>query len=79
MAPSNRYLRRMREYHALAEAHFQGQCLLAEIDMHSNIDLREGLRGAQNLDRSCLHLDGPDALTHLDDILALLDWLSRNT
>jgi hypothetical protein len=161
---SNRYFRRMHEFHSLAEAHFGGRCLLCDIDMHSNVDLLEGLRGAQNLlfdmidtpdlvlkamsqarelykqvyeafyaygnkdslgttsglpmydrgkfnriqadfiallgpdlfrkfvlpaleeeaqylDRSCFHLDGPDALNHLDDILAIealdaIQWVS---
>ena len=161
---SNVYFRRMKEFHALADARLQGRCLLTEIDLHSNIDLLEGLRGAQNLlfdmlddpdlvleamsqardlyrqvyetfyaygnkaslgttsglpmydrgrfnriqadfiallnpdlfrkfvlpalreeaeflDRSCFHLDGPDALNHLDDILAIdavdaVQWVS---
>jgi hypothetical protein len=35
----------------------------------------------QFLDRSCFHLDGPDALNHLDDLLALkeldaIQWVS---
>jgi len=151
---SNRYFQRMKEFHAIAEDHLEGKCLLAEIDMHANVDLLEGLRGAQNLiydmiaepetvlkamtqaravyrpvyetfyqygnktkwgttsnlpmydrgrynriqadfiallspdlfrqfvlpaleeeaeylDRSCFHLDGKDALNHLDDILSI--------
>ncbi len=36
---------------------------------------------AQFLDRSCFHLDGPDALNHLDDLLAIksldaIQWVS---
>lgn len=161
---NNRYVARMKEFHALADARLRGRCLLHEIDLHSNIDLLEGLRGAQKLlfdmidtpqtvlkamsqareiyrqvsdafygygakekwgttsalpmydrkrfnriqadfiallnpglfrkfvmpaieeevaylDRSCFHLDGPDALNHLDDILAIRDldaiqWVS---
>jgi len=161
---SNRYFLRMKEFHSLAEEHFEGRCLLCEIDMHSNIDLLEGLRGAQDLlfdmldapdvietamlqarglyqhvyetfygygdkrawgttsalpmydrgrynriqadfiallnpglfrqfvlpaleeeaqylDRSCFHLDGPDALSHLDAILGIealdaVEWVS---
>ena len=161
---SNHYFQRMREFHSLAAAHLEGRCLICDIDMHSNVDLLEGLRGAQKLlydmidhpdtilkamsqagqvyrqvyeelyqygsrqkwgttsglpmydrgrfnriqadfiallnpsmfrrfvlpaieeearflDRSCFHLDGPDALTHLDDLLALRDldaieWIS---
>ena len=164
ISESNQYYTRMKDFHSLAEEHLAGRCLLSEIDMHSNIDLLEGLRGAQNLlydmidtpdtimkamsqareifrqvsedfypygskamlgttsglpmydrgqfnriqsdfiallnpgmfrkfvlpaieeeaqylDRSCFHLDGPDALTHLDDLLALSDldaiqWVS---
>ncbi len=151
---TNRYFQRMKEFHAIAAARLEGRCLLCEIDMHSNIDLLEGLRGAQDLlfdmidrpktvlramiqareiyrqvyeqfyqygskekwgtisqlpmydrgrfnriqadfiallnpslfrdlvlptledevrylDRSCFHLDGPDALNHLDDLLAI--------
>jgi hypothetical protein len=154
--PDNRYYRRMREFHAAATEHLAGRCLLSEIDMHSNIDLLEALRGAQNLlfdmmddpgivheamaqardiyaqvyetfyrygakqqwgttsalpmydhgrfnriqadfiallspslfrefvlpaieeeahylDRSCFHLDGPDALVHVDDLLTVKD------
>ena len=41
--------RRMKKYHKLAEQHTRGKCLLYNIDMHSNIDLLEGLRGAQRL------------------------------
>ena len=161
---NNRYFQRMKEFHADASAHLEGRCLLCEIDMHSNIDMLEGLRGAQDLlfdlidhpetvlramiqgreiykqvyeefyqygskerwgttsllpmydrgrfnriqadfiallnpdlfrkivlptledearylDRSCFHLDGPDALIHLDDLLAVRDidafqWVS---
>ena len=160
----NIYCRRMKEFHEAAEERITGRCLLCEIDLHSNIDLLEGLRGAQNLmfdmidspdiilealsqahdiyrqiseefyrygskavlgttsalpmydrgrynriqadyiallspdlfrrfvlpfieaeaeylDRSCFHLDGPDALKHLDDILAVpeldaVQWVS---
>ena len=160
----NRYFQRMKQFHKLAEEHLREKCLLGEIDMHSNIDLLEGLRGAENLlydmidnpetvleamsdarkifkkvhsefyafgdketlgttcllpmydrgkynriqadfiallspdmfrkfvlpaieeeahylDRSCFHLDGPDALKHLDDILAInsldaIQWVS---
>jgi hypothetical protein len=161
---NNYYWQRMTQFHAIAAEHFKGRCLLAEIDMHSNIDLLEGLRGAQrllfdmidtpdtieramlqaralftrvsdrfdefgdkqslgttcalpmydrgrynriqadfiallnpalfrrfvlpalveearSLNRSCFHLDGPDALKHLDDILAIeeidaVQWVS---
>ena len=145
---------RMKQYHKLAEQYTTGKCLLYNIDMHSNIDLLEGLRGAQKLlfdiidtpelieramadarklffkvynelwrygdkdklgstswlnlyscgkyhpiqadficmlntqmvrrfvlpaieeevaflDNACFHLDGPDALKHIDDILAI--------
>ncbi|MAE62651.1 MAG: hypothetical protein CMJ18_00135 [Phycisphaeraceae bacterium] len=160
----NRYFERMKAFHAAAESRLAGRCLLTEIDMHSNIDLLEGLAGAENLlydmidhpatimtamtqaraiyrqiyetfhaygskdelgtiselpmydrgrfnriqadfiallspdlfrrfvlpaiedeagylDRSCFHLDGPDALNHLDDLLAIRDldavqWVS---
>lgn len=151
---NNRYFQRMKAFHAVAAKHLEGRCLLCDIDMHSNVDMLEGLRGAQNLifdmigepdtilkvmaqaralyrqvyetfyqygnkpkwgttsnlamydrgrynriqadfiallspdlfrqfvlpalveeaeylDRSCFHLDGPDALNHLDDILAI--------
>ena len=146
--------RNMKRFHAAAEAHCKGKCLLCDIDLHSNIDALEGLRGAQKLlfdlidtpelireamqqarriyrevsdefndygekdrwgtasslflysqercgsiqadficllspdmfrefvmpaieeeaeyfDHSCFHLDGPDSLKHLDDILAI--------
>lgn len=159
----NSYWQAMRRFHAMAEEHFRGRALIAEIDLHSNADLLEGLRGAQDLlldmidcpdlvqqamdqaravyrrvsdafahfgnkdalgttsgltmyhrgrfnriqsdfiallgpdlfrqfvlpaieeeanylDRSCFHLDGPDALRHLDDILAVgkidaVEWI----
>lgn len=161
---SNTCFQRMHEFHRLAEAHVDGRCLLCDIDMHSNIDLLESLRGAQDLlfdmidepdlvlnamsqarklykqvyeafygygnkaslgttsglpmydggrfnriqadfiallnpelfrrfvlpaieeeaqylDRSAFHLDGPDALTHLDDLLSIdaidaIQWVS---
>ena len=152
--PDNLYWRRMKQFHAVAQEHFKGRCLIREIDLHSNMDLLEGLRGAERLlfdmidspdtilmamsqahevfeqvcrelyqyaekgkwgttsilpfysrgrfnrlqsdfiallspdlfrkfvldglqaegalfDHSCFHLDGPDALTHLDDLLAI--------
>ncbi len=145
---------RMKEFHASAEKYYEGKCLLYDIDIHSNIDALEALRGAEKLifdmidspqlieraiwqvralyrniydtfyqygdkkrlgtnsgmhlysrgkadyiqadfislispdmmrqfvlpaiedeadflDNSCFHLDGPDALKHLDDILAI--------
>ena len=145
---------RMEEYHKVIADHAKGKFLISNLDMHSNIDLLEGLRGAENLlfdmldqpdivlkaladarrlytkvfnkfwsygkkdklgstswinlysrkkynpiqadfiallspdmmrkfvlpaieeeaqflDHSCFHLDGPDALKHLDDILAI--------
>ena len=164
IAEDNPYYQRMKAFHAAAEAHLEGRCLMSDIDMHSNIDMLEGLRGAQNLlfdmidhpdtiltamaqaseiyrqvyeefyqygskekwgttcglpmydrgkfgriqadfiallnpdmfrrfvlpaleeeaqflDRSCFHLDGPDALNHLDDLLAIealdaIQWVS---
>lgn len=160
----NHWWLRMKEYHAVAEQALAGKCLLADIDMHSNIDLLEGLRGAEPLlfdmidqpdpvlgamedaraayrevyetfhrygdkarlgttnnlpfyargrfnriqadfiallsppmfrkfvlpaiedeanylDHSCFHLDGPDALVHLDDLLSIrkldaIQWVS---
>jgi hypothetical protein len=155
--------KRMHEFHQAAETYCKGKCLLYEIDMHSNFDSLEALRGAENLlfdladspevmervidqmrplynyvyesfrrygnkevlgtnsgmelysrgktdfiqsdficimnpamvrrfvlpaleeesqflDHSCFHLDGPDALVHLDDILSIkeigaVQWL----
>jgi hypothetical protein len=46
---NNIYWKRMIEYHKAAEKYFAGKCLLENIDMHSNIDALEGLRGAQKL------------------------------
>ena len=146
--------KKMAEYHKAAARRFEGKCLVSNIDMHSNIDMLEGLRGAEKLifdiidnqelilkalqdsrkvyaevfnelweygnkslvgttswislysrkkfnpiqadfiallnpemckkfvlpeieyeaqflDHSCFHLDGPDALKHLDDILSI--------
>jgi hypothetical protein len=40
---------RMIEFHKASQEYVKGKCLLANIDMHSNIDLLEGLRGAQKL------------------------------
>lgn len=154
IAEDNVAWRRMKQYHEAAERYIRGKGLLYNIDMHSNIDLLEGLRGAQRLlfdiidtpelveramadarrlfikvydefwqygdkdqlgstswlnlysrgkynpiqadficllspelvrkfvlpaleeeaaflDNACFHLDGPDALKHLDDILAI--------
>lgn len=159
----NAYWQRMKEFHVIAEDHFRGRALISEIDMHSNVDMLEGLRGAENLlfdmidcpelveqamnqarvvyrtvadtfaafgdksrlgttsglpmydrgrfnriqadfiallnpelfrrfvlpalveeaeylDRSCFHLDGPDALRHIEDILAIeavdaIEWI----
>ena len=153
---NNKIWRRMKEFHTAAEQRYKGKCLIYNIDLHSNIDALEGLRGAQKLlfdiidqpeiitkamtqvrplykkiydtfdkygnkqslgsnsgmhlysrgktdyiqadficllgpdmfrefalpaieeeaqflDNSCFHLDGPDALKHLDDILAIDD------
>ena len=159
----NRTWNRMKDFHQQAEKRYEGKCLLYNIDMHSNIDALEALRGAQKLlfdmidqpeiileamaqirvlykevfeqfngygnkkmigsnsamhlysrgttdyiqadficllspemlhkfvlpaieeearylENSCFHLDGPDALKHLDDILAIekidtVQWL----
>lgn len=40
---------RMLEFHRRADEYVKGKCLLAMIDLHSNIDLLEALRGAQKL------------------------------
>jgi len=40
---------RMQEYHKAAAKHYSGQCLILNIDLHSNIDTLEGLRGAEKL------------------------------
>lgn len=144
----------MKEFHSAAAKYYRGKCMLFNIDLHSNIDALEALRGAQKLlfdiidepdvvlramsqvrqlykkiymefyeygnkkesgtntslylysrgktdmvqadficllspdmfrefalpaieeeiqflDNSCFHLDGPDALKHLDDILSI--------
>ena len=164
IAKDNPYYQQMKAFHVIADTHLEGRCLLSDIDMHSNIDMLEGLRGAQDLlfdmidhpdtimtamsqaseiyrqvyetfyqygskekwgttcglpmydrgkfnriqadfiallnpdmfrkfvlpfleeeaqflDRSCFHLDGPDALNHLDDLLAIealdaIQWVS---
>lgn len=156
MAENNHYWKRMHEFHQAAEHYCTGKCLLYEIDLHSNLDSLEALRGAEKLlfdlmdnpdlmeqavnqvrplyryvydsfrkygekrplgtnsgmglyspgktdfvqsdficvmtpemvrrfvlpaieeevrflDNSCFHLDGPDALAHLDDILSIKD------
>jgi hypothetical protein len=146
---------RMKEFHIAASEYYAEKCLIYNIDLHSNIDTLEGLRGAEKLlfdiidtpylikqamadvekvykkiyntfftlskgqkigtgdrclglynkerfniiaadfisllspdlfrsivlpaleeealflDKSCFHLDGPDALVHLNDILAI--------
>lgn len=160
---NNYYYKRMKEFHQQAQGYYKDKCLIYNIDFHSNIDLLEALRGAQNLlfdiidnpdliqqamkqvmpiyekiydelykygdketlgnnsgmhlysrgktdyiqadfiallnpqlmrkfvlpaieaeaeflDNSCFHLDGPDALNHLDDILSIkeieaIQWL----
>ncbi len=40
---------KMIEYHKAAEKFADGKCLVYNIDLHSNIDCLEALRGAQNL------------------------------
>lgn len=47
--PENTYFKRMKEFHALASEKLHGRGLLSEIDMHTGVDLLEGLRGAQKL------------------------------
>ena len=39
----------MKKYHKIAQKHLEGKALLYDIDMHTNIDGLEGLRGAQKL------------------------------
>ena len=39
----------MKEFHEIAQKHLQGKALLYDIDVHTNIDTLEGLRGAQKL------------------------------
>lgn len=45
----NRYWKRMKELHAASEIYYRDKCLIYNIDMHSNIDALEGLRGAEKL------------------------------
>jgi hypothetical protein len=40
---------RMHEFHEFTENYFREKCLIYEIDLHSNIDGLEALRGAQKL------------------------------
>lgn len=47
--PENKYWKRMQEFHKDASDYCKGKCLLYNIDLHSNIDALEALRGAQNL------------------------------
>ena len=42
-------LKRMHEFNKTAEAYCRGKCLLYEIDLHSNIDCLEAMRGAEKL------------------------------
>ncbi len=46
---SNQCWNRMKEFHKIASDHYKGKCLIANIDLHSNIDTLEGLRGAEKL------------------------------
>jgi 5-methyltetrahydrofolate--homocysteine methyltransferase len=39
----------MKKYHEVAEKHLAGKALIYDIDLHSNIDGLEGLRGGQKL------------------------------
>lgn len=41
--------RRMMDFHRAAEKRYRDKCLLFNIDLHSNIDALEGLRGAEKL------------------------------
>lgn len=45
----NKYWQRMLDFHKQAADYYDGKCLLYNIDLHSNIDALEALRGAQNL------------------------------
>jgi 5-methyltetrahydrofolate--homocysteine methyltransferase len=47
--PDNRAWQRMHAFHEAAAKHFEGKCLLYNIDLHTNIDGLEALRGAQAL------------------------------
>ncbi len=40
---------RMKDYHTAAREFFKGKCLIYILDLHSNIDTLEGLRGAERL------------------------------
>jgi hypothetical protein len=46
---SNKTWKKMIEFHEAAERFCKDKCLLYNIDMHSNIDTLEGLRGAEKL------------------------------
>jgi len=46
---NNNCFARMQEYHVAAAKHYCGRCLILNIDLHSNIDTLEGLRGAEKL------------------------------
>lgn len=45
----NEYWQCMIEFHKRAEKYYEGKCLIDNIDLHSNIDTLEALRGAQKL------------------------------
>jgi hypothetical protein len=47
--PDNKYWKRMLDFHQQAAYYYDGKCLLYNIDLHSNIDALEALRGAQKL------------------------------
>ncbi len=46
---NNHVWKRMKEFHKAAEDFCRGKCLLLNIDLHSNIDTLEALRGAEKL------------------------------
>lgn len=60
IAENSTCFNRMKEYHRAASEYFKGKCLLYNIDLHSNIDTLEGLRGAERLLYDII--DSPDVV-----------------
>lgn len=66
----NQCWKRMIEFHKQAQQYYKDKCLLYNIDLHSNIDAIEGLRGAENLLFDII--DSPELVSKaMDDVRKL--------
>ena len=65
---------RMKDFHLAAREYFKGKCLIYNIDLHSNVDALEGLRGSERLLFDMI--DSPDVVVRaMGDVRKLYPFI----